>query len=56
MTKGRLLCAGMGYTASRLAGELLKRDWSVVGTSRSGRDDTLRFQGKPRSIRLPSTV
>ena len=40
---GRLLCAGHGYTARRLAAALGGRGWSVVGTTRDGRDGTRRF-------------
>lgn len=40
---GRLLIFGLGYTAQALAGRLRDGGWHVVGTSRSGRDGTIRF-------------
>lgn len=43
MTTGHLLCAGMGYTASRLARRLRAKGWSVTGTSRDGRNGTRRL-------------
>ncbi len=39
----RLLVFGLGYTASRIARRLAGDGWHVVGTSRDGRDDTIRF-------------
>ena len=39
----RLLVFGLGYTASRLAERLAADGWHVVGTTRDGRDGTLRF-------------
>lgn len=38
-----LLILGLGYTANRLAGRLRRDGWSVTGTTRDGRDGTLRF-------------
>lgn len=40
---GRLLIFGLGYTAQALAGRLRADGWHVVGTSRGGRDGTVRF-------------
>ena len=39
----RLLVFGMGYAASHLGARLTAQGWHVVGTSRDGRGDTLRF-------------
>jgi nucleoside-diphosphate-sugar epimerase len=39
----RLLIFGLGYTASRIAERLSADGWHVVGTTRDGRGDTLRF-------------
>ena len=39
----RLLVFGLGYTASRIARRLAGDGWHVVGTSRDGRGDTIRF-------------
>lgn len=39
----RLLVFGLGYTASRIAARLAGEGWHVVGTTRDGRGDTLRF-------------
>lgn len=39
----RLLIFGLGYTATHLAARLRVEGWHVVGTTRDGRDDTLRF-------------
>jgi len=39
----RLLVFGLGYAASHLAARLRGAGWRVVGTSRDGRGDTLRF-------------
>jgi nucleoside-diphosphate-sugar epimerase len=44
-----LLILGAGYTASRLAAALRARGWQVTGTSRDGRDGTLRW-GSPAII------
>jgi nucleoside-diphosphate-sugar epimerase len=38
-----LLIFGLGYTASRLATRARAAGWSVTGTSRTGRDGTLRL-------------
>ncbi len=40
---GRLLIFGLGYTAQALAERLRGEGWHVVGTSRGGRDGTIRF-------------
>jgi nucleoside-diphosphate-sugar epimerase len=40
---GKLLIFGLGYSAVHLARRLDARGWSVVGTSRDGRDGTIRF-------------
>ena len=40
---GRLLIFGLGYTAQALAERLRGEAWHVVGTSRDGRDGTIRF-------------
>ncbi|PZO76280.1 MAG: NAD(P)-dependent oxidoreductase [Sphingomonas taxi] len=39
----RLLVFGLGYTAGRIAERLAGEGWHVVGTTRDGRGDTLRF-------------
>ena len=39
----RLLVFGLGYTAGRLGERLTRAGWRVVGTSRDGREGTLRF-------------
>lgn len=39
----RLLIFGLGYTAARLGERLTEGGWRVVGTTRSGGGDTLRF-------------
>ena len=39
----RLLVFGLGYTAGRLADRLTAQGWYVVGTTRDGRGDSLRF-------------
>ena len=47
-----LFCFGLGYTARALARHLAQRGWTVTGTSRSGEDGTLAFDGTkplPRS-------
>jgi nucleoside-diphosphate-sugar epimerase len=44
-----LLCFGFGYTAQALA-RRLGPDWSVVGTTRGGRDATLRFASGHRLL------
>ena len=38
-----LLILGLGYTATRLADRLQRDGWTVTGTTRDGRDGTLRF-------------
>lgn len=40
---GRLLIFGLGYTAQVLAERMRANGWHVVGTSRAGRDGTIRF-------------
>jgi nucleoside-diphosphate-sugar epimerase len=40
-----LFCFGLGYTARAFAGHLAKRAWTVTGTSRSGEDGTIAFDG-----------
>ncbi|BCA60103.1 NAD(P)-dependent oxidoreductase [Sphingomonas sp. HMP6] len=40
---GRLLIFGLGYTAQALADQLRGAGWHVGGTSRDGRDGTIRF-------------
>jgi nucleoside-diphosphate-sugar epimerase len=44
----RLLVFGLGYTASRLASRLRGEGWRVVGTTRDGRDGTVRFDDAER--------
>jgi nucleoside-diphosphate-sugar epimerase len=47
-----LFCFGLGYTAQALARHLSRQDWTVTGTSRSGDDGSLAFDGTrplPRS-------
>jgi nucleoside-diphosphate-sugar epimerase len=39
----RLLVFGLGYTARRLADRLTAEGWRVIGTTRDGRGDSLRF-------------
>ncbi|BCA63590.1 epimerase [Sphingomonas sp. HMP9] len=39
----RLLIFGLGYTAGRIADRLAGDGWHVVGTTRDGRDATIRF-------------
>jgi nucleoside-diphosphate-sugar epimerase len=39
----RLLVFGLGYTTGRIAERLAGKGWHVVGTTRDGRGDTLRF-------------
>ena len=39
----RLLIFGLGYTAERIATALATKGWHVTGTSRDGRDGTIRF-------------
>lgn len=39
----RLLILGMGYTSRAVADRLVPHGWRVVGTTRDGRDDTIRF-------------
>ena len=39
----RLLVFGLGYTAGTLAARLRRDGWHVTGTTRDGRDGTLRF-------------
>lgn len=36
-----MLIFGLGYTAGRIAAQLRAQEWRVIGTSRSGRDDTI---------------
>ncbi|WP_404373893.1 NAD(P)-dependent oxidoreductase [Sphingomonas sp. MMS24-J45] len=43
---GRLLIFGLGYTAQALARALRGEGWHVVGTTRDGRDGTLRFDDR----------
>ncbi|MET3760977.1 NAD(P)-dependent oxidoreductase [Sphingomonas sp. UYEF23] len=40
----RLLIFGLGYTAHVLAARVRAAGWQVVGTTRDGRGDTLRFE------------
>ena len=40
---GRLLIFGLGYTAQALAERARGQGWHVAGTSRGGRDGTIRF-------------
>lgn len=40
-----LFCFGLGYSAVALALRLMKQGWTVNGTSRSGADGTLAFDG-----------
>lgn len=40
-----LFCFGLGYSAVALALRLVKQGWTVNGTSRSGSDGTLAFDG-----------
>lgn len=47
----RLLIFGMGYAASHLATRLRAAGWHVVGTTRDGRDGSLRFDDSD-SVRL----
>ena len=42
----RLLILGLGYTAARVAASVAGKGWRVVGTSRDGRADTLRFDDR----------
>jgi nucleoside-diphosphate-sugar epimerase len=45
-----LFCFGLGYTAQALAQRLARQGWTVTGTSRSGEDGSLAFDGtKPLS-------
>jgi nucleoside-diphosphate-sugar epimerase len=39
----RLLIFGLGYTAQALATAMREKGWHIVGTTRGGRDDTIRF-------------
>ncbi len=39
----RLLIFGLGYTAQALAGRVRREGWRVTGTTRDGRDGTIRF-------------
>jgi nucleoside-diphosphate-sugar epimerase len=52
MSRRRLLCFGMGYTASALA-RRLGPEWSIVGTTRYGDGDTRQFD---REHKLPSAA
>lgn len=47
---GQMLIFGMGYAASRLADRLRARGWDVIGTSRSGRENTIAFDDQRRVI------
>jgi nucleoside-diphosphate-sugar epimerase len=47
----RLLIFGLGYTASHITAALRQRGWSVVGTTRNGRGDTLSFSDTPAITR-----
>jgi len=38
-----MLIFGLGYSASRIADALRARGWQVIGTSRDGRGETIRF-------------
>ena len=42
----RMLIFGLGYTAAHIADALRARGWHVVGTSRDGRDGTIRFEDR----------
>jgi nucleoside-diphosphate-sugar epimerase len=42
----RMLIFGLGYTATHIAAALRERGWQVVGTSRDGRDGTIRFEDR----------
>lgn len=44
----RLLIFGMGYAARAVAERLVPHGWRVVGTTRDGRDDTIRFDDADR--------
>lgn len=44
----RMLIFGLGYTASRLAEAARARGWSVAGTSRDGRGETIAFADQHR--------
>ena len=49
----RLLILGQGYAASVIAQQLVARGWQVTGTTRDGRDGTLRFDpaaGTPAEV------
>lgn len=41
-----MLIFGMGYTASRIGDALAARGWAVHGTTRDGRDGTIRFSDR----------
>lgn len=41
-----LLIFGLGYTAAHLSRRLVARGWDVTGTSRDGRDGTIRFDDR----------
>ncbi len=43
----QLFIFGMGYTAARLAAHLRAQGWAVSGTTRTGADNTLRFNDAP---------
>nr|WP_208402980.1 NAD(P)-dependent oxidoreductase [Sphingomonas japonica] len=43
-----MLIFGFGYTARRIAAALRNRDWSVIGTTRDGRDGTIAFADADR--------
>ena len=42
----RMLIFGLGYTATHIADALRAQGWHVVGTSRDGRDGTIRFDDR----------
>lgn len=44
---GKMLIFGLGYSAARLADRLVARGWGVAGTTRDGRNGTLRFDDEP---------
>ena len=52
----RLLIVGMGYAATRIAARLTERGWSVRGTTRDGRDRTVRFAGREDAATLAEAV
>ncbi len=46
----RLLIFGLGYTAQALATRLISDGWAVTGTSRDGRQGTIRFDNHARVL------